>query len=139
MTASLWNLPSPDVAEALARNPTVVLPFGSIEQHGAHLPCGTDSLIAEQLAEVYRGAGHSVTWLATAAPLRPGVTAEDGIRRIRIPGPNGLESRLGMPFPLVGPRGLRERDKERRRHEDRADRSDWCSDRCPDRSHGTEC
>jgi creatinine amidohydrolase len=50
MTASLWTLPSPDVAEALARNPTVVLPFGSIEQHGAHLPCGTDSIIAERLA-----------------------------------------------------------------------------------------
>lgn len=51
MTASLWTLPSPDVAAALERNPTVVLPFGSIEQHGAHLPCGTDSLIAERLAE----------------------------------------------------------------------------------------
>lgn len=63
--------------------------------------------VAEQLAEVYRGAGHSVTWLATAPPLRPGVTAEGGIRRIRIPGANGLEARLGMPFPLVGPRGLR--------------------------------
>ena len=55
MTASLWKLPSPDVAEALARNPIVVLPFGSIEQHGAHLPCGTDSLIAEQLAEAVAG------------------------------------------------------------------------------------
>lgn len=55
MTASLWKLPSPDVAEALARNPTVVLPFGSIEQHGAHLPCGTDSMIAEQLAEAVAG------------------------------------------------------------------------------------
>ena len=51
MTASLWTLPSPDVAAVLERNPTVVLPFGSIEQHGAHLPCGTDTLIAERLAE----------------------------------------------------------------------------------------
>lgn len=51
MSPSLWSLPSPDVAEALRRNPTAVLPFGSIEQHGAHLPCGTDTLIAERLAK----------------------------------------------------------------------------------------
>ena len=55
MTDSLWTLPSPDVAESLQRNPTVVLPFGSIEQHGAHLPCGTDTLIAERLAEAVAG------------------------------------------------------------------------------------
>ncbi|HKI91757.1 MAG TPA: creatininase family protein [Gaiellaceae bacterium] len=55
MTDSLWTLPSPDVAESLRRNPLVVLPFGSIEQHGAHLPCGTDTLIAERLAEAVAG------------------------------------------------------------------------------------
>lgn len=48
---SISSLPSPDVAERLRRNPTAVLPFGSIEQHGAHLPCGTDTLIAERLAQ----------------------------------------------------------------------------------------
>jgi creatinine amidohydrolase len=55
MTDSLWSLPSPDVAESLRRNPVVVLPFGSIEQHGGHLPCGTDTLIAERLAEAVAG------------------------------------------------------------------------------------
>ena len=55
MTDSIWALPSPDVAESLRRNPTVVLPFGSIEQHGAHLPCGTDTMIAERLAEAVAG------------------------------------------------------------------------------------
>lgn len=55
MTDSLWTLPSPDVAESLRRNPMAVLPFGSIEQHGAHLPCGTDTLIAERLAEAVAG------------------------------------------------------------------------------------
>lgn len=55
MTDSLWRLPSPDVAASLRRNPLVVLPFGSIEQHGPHLPCGTDTLIAERLAEAVAG------------------------------------------------------------------------------------
>ena len=55
MTDSLWRLPSPDVAASLQRNPTVVLPFGSIEQHGPHLPCGTDTMIAERLAEAVAG------------------------------------------------------------------------------------
>jgi creatinine amidohydrolase len=50
VTASLWELPSPDVAATLARTGMAVLPFGSVEQHGPHLPCGTDSLIAERLA-----------------------------------------------------------------------------------------
>lgn len=49
MSPDLRALPSPDVAEAIARNPVAVLPFGSIEQHGAHLPVGTDTMIAELL------------------------------------------------------------------------------------------
>ena len=63
--------------------------------------------VAEQQAVAYRDAGHEVTWVATAPPLRAGPTTEDGIRRIRIAGANGLESRLGMPFPLIGAGGLR--------------------------------
>jgi len=55
VTDSLWTLPSPDVAASLRRNPTVVLPFGSVEQHGPHLPCGTDTMIAERLAEAVAG------------------------------------------------------------------------------------
>jgi creatinine amidohydrolase len=55
VTDSLWTLPSPDVAESLRRNPLVVLPFGSVEQHGPHLPCGTDTMIAERLAEAVAG------------------------------------------------------------------------------------
>jgi creatinine amidohydrolase len=52
---SISQLTSPDVAEVVARSATAVLPFGSIEQHGPHLPCGTDiyaaKLIAERVAE----------------------------------------------------------------------------------------
>lgn len=50
MVADVGALPSPDVEEHLARSPIVVVPFGSIEQHGPHLPCATDTIAAEQLA-----------------------------------------------------------------------------------------
>lgn len=55
MTVFLEDLTSPDVAAILARTPVAVLPFGSVEQHGPHLPCGTDAfaseLVARRLAE----------------------------------------------------------------------------------------
>lgn len=47
---AIYELTSPDVAAALARNPVAVLPFGSVEQHGPHLPCGTDTIAAELVA-----------------------------------------------------------------------------------------
>lgn len=42
-----WELTQPEIAEQLRRHPLVILPAGSIEQHGAHLPTGTDSFAAE--------------------------------------------------------------------------------------------
>lgn len=47
---AIHDLTSPDVARAIERNPIAVLPFGSIEQHGPHLPCGTDTFAAEMIA-----------------------------------------------------------------------------------------
>jgi creatinine amidohydrolase len=41
---------SPVLAAAVARDPIVVLPVGSIEQHGKHLPVGCDSSSAEAVA-----------------------------------------------------------------------------------------
>jgi len=42
---NLADLTSPEVADALLRGiDVVILPVGSIEQHGAHLPLATDSL-----------------------------------------------------------------------------------------------
>jgi creatinine amidohydrolase len=47
VTASLYELTSAEVAAQLAERPTAVLAFGSVEQHGPHLPCGTDTMAAE--------------------------------------------------------------------------------------------
>lgn len=50
MRYDLADLTSPEVAEAVARFRTAVLPIGSIEQHGPHLPNGTDTFAAELVA-----------------------------------------------------------------------------------------
>jgi len=44
------DLTWPEVAEAVQRTPYVILPFGAIEEHGPHLPLGTDALAAGSLA-----------------------------------------------------------------------------------------
>jgi creatinine amidohydrolase len=44
------ELTDPQIAAALARSPRVILPMGSIEQHGPHLPTGTDFFAATAIA-----------------------------------------------------------------------------------------
>lgn len=51
MTHDLARMTSPEAREAMARSRTVVLPIGSIEQHGPHLPNGTDTMAAELVAQ----------------------------------------------------------------------------------------
>jgi creatinine amidohydrolase len=47
MSRSISDLTAPDVAEMISHRGVVVMPFGSIEQHGPHLPCGTDTMAAD--------------------------------------------------------------------------------------------
>lgn len=47
MIHDLATMTGPEAAEAVARSGTAVLPVGSIEQHGPHLPNGTDTFAAE--------------------------------------------------------------------------------------------
>ena len=44
------ELTQPEVAAQLARRPLVIMPTGSIEQHGPHLPTATDILAARAIA-----------------------------------------------------------------------------------------
>jgi creatinine amidohydrolase len=39
----------PEMREAIARQPVVLLPFGTIEDHGPHLPINTDNVIVEAI------------------------------------------------------------------------------------------
>jgi creatinine amidohydrolase len=47
---SFIELTQPEIAAQLARNPLVILPAGSVEQHGPHLPTGTDIFAAIAIA-----------------------------------------------------------------------------------------
>src|SRR6202045_3338132 len=44
------ELTQPEIAEQLKKNPLVILPTGSVEQHGPHLPTGTDIFAANVIA-----------------------------------------------------------------------------------------
>jgi creatinine amidohydrolase len=39
----------PEMREAIARQPAVLLPFGTVEDHGPHLPLSTDNVIVEAI------------------------------------------------------------------------------------------
>lgn len=45
-----WDLTQPEIAAQLKRNPLVILPAGSVEQHGPHLPTGTDIFAANVIS-----------------------------------------------------------------------------------------
>lgn len=45
-----WELTQPEIAAQLKTNPLVILPAGSVEQHGPHLPAGTDTFAANAIA-----------------------------------------------------------------------------------------
>jgi creatinine amidohydrolase len=84
MTSSLYELTAPDVAERLAEAPLAIVPVGSIEQHGPHLPCGTDSIASELVA---RGLAEEVGALYIpfcpygVTPLHAGHTGTISLRR----------------------------------------------------------
>jgi creatinine amidohydrolase len=56
----------PEVAEALARQPVIILPFGTVEDHGRHLAINTDNVILEGIVhEAARRAPHDMLVLPT--------------------------------------------------------------------------
>ncbi len=47
----LENITMPEFAEGLDQTRSVIIPFGSVEEHGAHLPLGTDTIHVYELAK----------------------------------------------------------------------------------------
>jgi creatinine amidohydrolase len=50
-TRQFIELTQPEIAAQLKRNPLVILPAGSVEQHGPHLPSGTDIFASIAIGE----------------------------------------------------------------------------------------
>jgi len=46
------DLTQPEIAAQFRKNPLVLFPCGSVEQHSAHLPAGTDTFAAVRVAEL---------------------------------------------------------------------------------------
>ena len=81
-----WEkLPWPDVRDCLARQPAAILPVGATEQHGPHMGCGMDYVLADRLCRAVAwqthvlmlpvmpygcSIGHSRRWPGTIA-LQP--------------------------------------------------------------------
>src|ERR1700754_195349 len=63
----------PQVAAELDRGTPVVLPFGSIEQHGPHLPFDTDTICVQAIADRAAAAAGAIALpaLSYGAPSRP--------------------------------------------------------------------
>lgn len=58
----------PEMREAIARQPVVLLPFGTVEDHGPHLPINTDNVIVEAIClEVARRAPENVLAMPVVA------------------------------------------------------------------------
>jgi creatinine amidohydrolase len=76
-------MPWPEVARRLAREARLLVPVGAMEQHGPHLPLGTNTFLAERVAdELSRRLG-----IARAPAFPYGVTLP---RSERFPGTAGL-------------------------------------------------
>jgi len=51
---------------------TVVVPFGSTEQHGRHLPLGTDAVLGDEIGCSLRGMGNIVDACSQVRPDKDG-------------------------------------------------------------------
>jgi creatinine amidohydrolase len=68
---TLFEMTRPQVEDLLKKTETVVIPVGSTEQHGTHLPLGSDSMqgtdMAKRLIKRFRDSGISIA----VAPTMP--------------------------------------------------------------------
>jgi creatinine amidohydrolase len=80
---TLWQqLPWPDMADLMAELPAAILPIGATEQHGPHMGCGMDFVLADKLCRAVAqktgvvmlptmpygcSIGHSQRWPGTIA------------------------------------------------------------------------
>ena len=47
----IHNFKSNEIKEYLQEDDRIIIPVGSVEQHGKHAPLGTDSFVAQKISE----------------------------------------------------------------------------------------
>ena len=102
-----WNrLTMPQIQERLAHTRTVIIPFGSVEEHGPHLPLATDLLHAEEVAR--RTAALHPCFIAPSVAYGICRSTRDHPGTISISGPTlrQLTLDLGREFHRQGSRQL---------------------------------
>jgi creatinine amidohydrolase len=72
----LQELTPAEVGAALRADPRLILPVGALDAHGPHLPLGTDTLLADRLADDLSAVSGvlrapAVTYGVNAATRRP--------------------------------------------------------------------
>ena len=65
------ELTQPEIAAQFKRNPLVILPAGSVEQHGPHLPTGTDIFAANVIAHAVAERMDALVLPASRSASRP--------------------------------------------------------------------
>ncbi len=85
-----------DAREAVARNAYFILPAGSIEQHGHHLPLSTDTITAFELAKGVALQRDAV--IAPALSYTPHSRPSGGGGGDEFPGSIGIPAKVMIPF-----------------------------------------
>ena len=62
-----------EVNEYLKHKKTIIVPFGSNEQHGPHLPLGTDTFVAERIAHEAGKRGETMVAPVIPVGFSPGL------------------------------------------------------------------
>ncbi len=76
---TLLDLTFPELEAAVARSDIALVPIAAVEEHGPHLPLGSDSMLAVgQLAEVQSYLRERGVESLLAPPLNLGITTEAG-------------------------------------------------------------
>ena len=88
------NLTRPEIKALADRNAIVIVPLGSTEQHGPHLPVGADALIATAYAE--RTAEKLAKDYGKAAVVAPTIAVANSIHHMSFPGTITLQPQTYM-------------------------------------------
>ncbi len=73
MNMLLENMKFSEVQEYLENKKSIILPFGSMEQHGPHLPLGTDTILAAHIANEAGKRTNTIVAPALSVGFSPGL------------------------------------------------------------------